>query len=509
MLRITNTESGMVQGLPGADVRTTVFRGIPFADDTSGENRWRPPQPPKPWEGIRKCYEFAPITMQKVPGKDPNAFYSKEWHCEPEIPMSEDGSLCLNIWTPMKTGKEKMPVMVWIFGGGLQEGYCHEMEFDGESFNRRGVILVTIAYRVNVFGFLCHPDLTAENPDAPANFGLLDQKAGIEWVKRNIANFGGDPENITIFGQSAGGGSTLYHCTSPQTKGLFQKAIAESAGGVKCLKPNLLLPSAITLKEAEEKGLKFVRDVLGCNSIAEARKLPAQFIEDKYIETFQGLNGCTATIDNKFILDQSYNRVLEDQINDIVLMFGNTTNEFMAKPTGDVEEWVKGLFDDPKDAEAYLAACKEAVGDDPEALKKEASICGFDINAKMSATVMASHGRKYYYYVFGPTIPGDDAGAFHSSDLWFEFETLMKCWRPFDGHHYDIARKMCNYWANFAKTGDPNGLDADGTPMPEWRPFTLEDPCTMYFKDEVYSDNAPFSGKTKFLVEKNLELYKY
>ncbi|MCI9403148.1 MAG: carboxylesterase family protein [Oscillospiraceae bacterium] len=506
MLRITKTESGMVQGLPGADVRNTVFRGIPFAADTSGENRWRPPQPPKSWEGVRPCFEFAPITMQKVPGKDPNAFYSKEWHVEPEVPMSEDGSLCLNIWTPAKTGKEKMPVMVWIFGGGLQEGYCHEMEFDGESFNRRGVILVTIAYRVNVFGFLAHPELTAENPEAPTNFGLLDQKAGIEWVKRNIENFGGDSENITIFGQSAGGGSTLYHCTSPQTKGLFQKAIAESAGGVKMVDPDIFLPMAMDLEAAEAMGEKFVREVLGCSSLAEARKLDAQLIEDKYIES--GLS-MQAVIDDKYILGQSYDRVLADEINDIILMFGNTTGEFMAKPGDDVEGWAKKMFAKETDAEEYLAICRAAAGDDPVQLKKEASICSFDITAKMSATVMAKHGRKYYYYVFGPTIPGDNAGAFHSCDLWFEFETLMKCWRPFDGHHYDIARKMCTYWANFAKTGDPNGDDADGIPLPQWRPFTLEDPCTMYFMDQVYSDNKPFSGKTKYLVEKNLAKYEY
>ena len=506
MLRIAKTESGMVQGLPGADVRNTVYRGIPFAADTSGENRWRPPQPPKSWDGIRKCYEFAPITMQKVPGKDPEAFYSKEWHVEPEIPMSEDGSLCLNIWTPTKTGKEKMPVMIWIFGGGLQEGYCHEMEFDGESFNRRGVILVTIAYRVNVFGFLAHPELTAENPEAPTNFGLLDQKAGIAWVKRNIENFGGDPENITIFGQSAGGGSTLYHCTSPQTKGLFQKAIAESAGGVKLVHPDVFLPVATELKVAEAIGEKFVREVLGCSSIAEARKLDAKFIEEKYIES--GLS-MQAVIDNKYVFGQSYDRVLADEINDITLMFGNTTDEFKLAPGDDVEGWAKKLFGNEKDAEEYLEICKKAAKGDPVALKKEASICGFDINAKMSATVMATHGRKYYYYVFGPTIPGDNAGAFHSSDLWFEFETLMKCWRPFDGHHYDISRKMCNYWANFAKTGDPNGYDADGVPMPQWRPFTLEDPCTMYFKDQVYSDNKPFDWKTRYLVDKNLAEYKY
>ena len=506
MLRIAKTENGLVQGLPGSDARNTVFKGIPFAANTSGENRWRPPQPAENWEGIRQCFEFAPITMQRTPGLDPEAFYAKEWHVDSKVPMSEDGSLALNIWTPAKSEDEKLPVMVWIFGGGLQEGYCYEMEFDGESFNRRGVILVTIAYRLNAFGFLAHPELTAANPDAPTNFGLLDQKAGIEWVKRNIANFGGDPENITIFGQSAGGGSTMYHCTSPQTKGLFQKAIAESAGGVKMLYPNLFLPVAADMKAAEEMGVKFIRDVLGCNSIDEARKLDADFIMEKYLNCGMSMQ---AVIDDKYILGQSYEGVLNDTMNDIILMHGNTSDEFMTKPSGDMEEWAKNLFGNEEDGKAYLAACDEVAQGDPEALKKEASICSFDINAKMSATALAAHGRKQYYYVFGPTIPGDDAGAFHSCDLWFEFETLMKCWRPFDGHHYDIARKMCNYWANFAKTGDPNGNDADGTPMPEWRPFTTGDPCTMYFKDEVYSDNKPFAGKTKYLVEKNLAEYKY
>ena len=135
MLRIAKTENGLVQGLPGSDARNTVFKGIPFAANTSGENRWRPPQPAENWEGIRPCFEFAPITMQRTPGLDPEAFYAKEWHVDSAIPMSEDGSLALNIWTPAKREDEKLPVMVWIFGGGLQEGYSCEMEFDGEGFN--------------------------------------------------------------------------------------------------------------------------------------------------------------------------------------------------------------------------------------------------------------------------------------------------------------------------------------------------------------------------------------
>ena len=503
MLRTIRTESGLVRGVPGSDVRTTIFKGIPFAADTSGANRWRAPQPVEPWTGVRDCSRFAPITMQKVPGKDPNAFYSKEWHCEPEIAMSEDGSLCLNIWTPTKTGEEKMPVMVWIFGGGLQEGYCHEMEFDGESLNRRGVILVSIAYRLNVFGFLCHPDLTKEAPEACANFGLLDQKAALEWVKRNIAAFGGDPDNITIFGQSAGGGSTMYHVTSPMSAGLFQKAIAQSAGGIYPVYPkHAFMPIAISKEEAEARGVEFVRDYLGCNSIEEARKLSAEFVEQKYIEYGKQF---TATIDNTFILDQWYQRVLDNQINDVQLMTGNTTNEFCSLPTGDVDAWIKEEFGPY--AEEYARLCRLQAGEDEEEYRKAAGLVVFEICAVTMAEIFARHHRPLYYYQFGPTIPGDKAGAFHSSELWFTFETLMKCWRPFDGHHYDIARQMCNYWANFAKKGDPNGRDADGTPMPEWRKYTLEDPDIMYFKDKVVASADPLPAKEMFLKQINLKEY--
>ena len=505
MLRIAKTENGLVQGLPGADARNTVFRGIPFAANTSGENRWRPPQPAESWEGVRECFQFPPISNQKTPGLDPNAFYSKEWHVDPEVPMSEDGCLSLNIWTPAKSADEKLPVMIWIFGGGLQEGYSYEMEFDGESLNRRGVILVSIGYRLNVFGFLAHPELRAENPDAPANFGLLDQKAGIEWVKRNIANFGGDPDNITIFGQSAGAGSTFYHCTAPSSNGLFQKAIAQSGGGIKPVYPNMFLPSATTLEEAEAQGERFVRDVLGCSSIAEARKLDADFISKKYAES--GFFWQPA-IDGKYVLGQWYERILSNELNDVKLMIGNTTDEFPFPAQEPVEEFVREKFG--KHADAYLDIIRKQAGDDPEALKKAAGIrSAFAVQAAMAARVQAKHGLGWYYYQFAPTIPGDDAGVFHSSDLWFTFETLQKCWRPFDGHHYDLARKMCNYWANFAKTGDPNGNDADGTPMPEWKPFSEDYPCEMFFGDEIKVGPQKLDEKTQFLVDINLAEYTY
>ena len=505
MLREVKIESGWVRGIQGSDVRSTVFKGIPFAADPVGENRWRAPQPVEPWEGVRDCSRFAPITVQKIPGRDPNAFYSKEWHCDPEVPMSEAGSLCLNVWTPANSADEKLPVMVWIFGGGFQEGYCHEMEFDGESLNRRGVILVSIAYRLNVFGFLCHPDLRREDPEACANFGLLDQNYALQWVQRNIAAFGGDPDNVTIFGQSAGGGSTMYHVTSPKSAGLFKKAIAQSAGGIFPAYPkHAFMPIADTMEKAEEMGIEFVRDYLGCSNIAEARKLDAEFIEKKYEEFGKMM---TAVIDRQFIVDQWYQRVLDDKTNDVQMMTGNTTNEFKSVPKGDVDEWIKAEFGPY--AEKYAELCRAEAGDDEEAYRAAAGLVSFEVCAATMAEVFAKHGRPLYYYEFGPTIPGDNAGAFHSSELWFVFETLMKCWRPFDGHHYDLARQMCNYWTNFAKFGDPNGKDADGVPMPEWRKYTAEDRDIMFFFDKVVSSAAPLSEKKQFLNTINLKEYQY
>jgi para-nitrobenzyl esterase len=173
MLRITKTENGMVRGLPAADPRITVFKGIPFASPPVRELRWRAPQPAPNWKGVRACLEFMPIAMQRTPGTNPGsgAFYGKEWHVDPDVPIDED-CLYLNIWTNAKTGDEKMPVMVWIYGGGLMEGYPWEMEFDGERIARRGVILISVNYRLNVFGFMTHPEIIKSSRWIRGKLGL-------------------------------------------------------------------------------------------------------------------------------------------------------------------------------------------------------------------------------------------------------------------------------------------------------------------------------------------------
>ncbi|MBO6090244.1 MAG: carboxylesterase family protein, partial [Lachnospiraceae bacterium] len=191
MLRKVMTENGMVRGLAGNNTRITVFKGIPFAAPPVGDLRWKAPQPAANWEGVPDAYKFGPISMQDVPGLSDD-IYVRDWHVDPEIDMDED-CLYLNVWTNAKSADEKLPVLIWFFGGGFQWGYPPEMEFNGENIAKRGVIVVSVNYRLGAFGFLAHEDLCKESPDAPTNFGLLDQQAGIKWVKRNIAAFGGDP----------------------------------------------------------------------------------------------------------------------------------------------------------------------------------------------------------------------------------------------------------------------------------------------------------------------------
>jgi len=499
MLRIVQVENGVVQGLPAADPRITSFKGIPFAAPPVGDNRWRAPQPANDWEGVLKAYEFAPISMQVRQEIDENNIYTREWAVEPDIAMDED-CLYLNVWTPAKRTDEKLPVYVWYFGGGLQVGHTAEMEFDGERIARRGIVVVTINYRLNVFGFLCHPEITAEAPEAPANFGNLDQQAATRWVKRNIAAFGGDPDNITIGGQSAGGGSVMTQLTSPQNEGLFQKAIIQS-GIYTTLYPGTRVPPLRShLAEAEQDGVKFF-EYLGVSSLAEARQLDAVTLRDKAVQ-YKGFWGTVA--DQVFSVGNPFELFLENKRWNVPVMFGHTSSEFFSTPDVHTPEDFKKLAVDMfgDDADAFLELCG-APSANVEESRQKAAVSGIEYAIRIAAQANAEtgSGTPLYYYNFDAEIPGwDDPGTFHSVDLWFFFETLAKCWRPFVGKHYDLARQMCNYWANFIRNGDPNGLDATGEELPRWEPYTPEAPYGMLFADQAEFSQEQPSEIMKFLV---------
>lgn len=500
MLRVVKIENGYVQGLPAADPRITSFKGIPFAAPPVGENRWRAPSPAQDWEGVRKAYEFAPISMQAPTVIDVNNIYTREWSVDPDIVMDED-CLYLNVWTPACDPKEKLPVFVWYFGGGLQVGHTAEMEFDGERIARRGIVVVTVNYRLNSFGFLCHPQITKEAPEAPANFGHLDQQAGTLWVKRNIAAFGGDPDNITIGGQSAGGGSVLSQLTSPQNAELFQRVIIES-GIVTGLYPDNPLPIRRQyLADAEEEGVKFFK-YLGVSTLEEARRLDAGYLNLKTLEykKFWG-----TVIDHKFCVGDPFELFLENKRFPVPVMMGHTSSEFFSEPrvasTEELSELAHRLFG--KDAEEFLKICKSTT-DDLEEMRRKASVSGIEYAIRVAAKADALNGGNtpIYYYNFDAEIPGwDHPGTFHSVDLWFFFETLAKCWRPFTGKHYDLARQMCNYWTNYITNGNPNGKDSTGEELPVWEPYTQDAPYGMLFADRAEFDRTGPGEMMSFLVD--------
>ena len=498
MLRRVAVENGIVEGLPAADPRITSFKGIPFAAPPVGENRWRAPQPAKNWDGVRLAYKFAPISVQHIPGENPDNIYSREWNVDTSIEMAED-SLHLNVWTPAKSTDEKLPVFVWYFGGGLQEGNTAEMEFDGERIARRGIVVVSINYRLNAFGFLAHPEITAENPGAPANFGHLDQQFGTRWVKRNIAAFGGDPENVTIGGQSAGGGSVMAQVTSPQNAGLFQKAIVDSGLMITAYPGDLFGPDR-NLAQAEQEGADFFK-FLGVSSLAEARKLDAFYIRDKVVEYKKWW---PTVIDGVFCVGNANDLYMENKCERVPMMFGHTPTEFPDRPRVKTAEAFKAFAIEAygEDADEFLKLCSSVNGSISEMLYK-ATVSHLEYAIRLLGKAKKRTGDKtpIYYWVFNAEIPGwDNPGAFHSSDLWFFFETLAKCWRPFVGKHYDLARQMCSYWANFICSGDPNGSDADGSDMPVWKPFTDEDPNRMWFTDQAWLSNRAPGDLMKFLI---------
>ena len=477
MLRQVKTENGWVRGIEAADPRITAFKGVPFAAPPVGKNRWRAPQPCENWAGIRDCSRFAPISMQWIPGLGDD-IYCREWHVDPDIPMSED-CLYLNIWTNAKKADEKMPVLVWFFGGGLQCGYPAEMEFDGERIARRGIVVVTVNYRVGALGFLTHPEITEEAPDAPANFGNLDQQAGLRWVQRNIAAFGGDPAKVTIAGQSAGGGSVMSQLACPDNKGLFRNTAVMSA---MIFDPYMRreIGRPELLKDAEKKGEDFFA-FLGVQTLKEARGMDAVKLQRSYEKYMESHVPFFTVQDDRFCIGDPIALYRAGKCVDTVMMAGNTGGEFLntidAADEAGLKEEAERLFGDKADTFLAIQESRQKT----EGLGYAAA-SGIECTVKGTLSDIAKSGRKGYVYCFDPDIPGwDDPGTFHSSDLWFWFETLAKCWRPFVGRHYDLARQMCDYFCNFIKTGNPNGKDLNGETLPKWGAWTEETPCTMTF----------------------------
>lgn len=481
MNRTIRISSGWIRGLAGNYPAFTVFKGIPFAKPPVGDLRWKAPVAPEPWDGVLDCFRFrSPCTQIPLPQE---SLYQKEFFPVPE--ESSEDCLYLSVWTPSRAfdPADKLPVMVWYHGGAYIQGYDHEPEFDGEAFNRNGVILVTVPYRLGVFGYLAHPGLSAENGGVSGNYALLDQIFALQWVQENIAKFGGDPDNVTIFGQSAGGGSVQAICASPLAKGLFHKAIIMSANALQTL------GRTVSLEHAEAFGEGYGR-FLG-KTLQEMRAMSADallYTASSYVSQCEnaaplGLR-FLPNVDGRVLTDDPGRMFASGAIGDYPFMMGSVSGDsslFGFPEIGSFAQFREMLslryFEHTDECLAALGVHDDASLVAGAAERAQASaICASEAFAVNRARL--GHTPVYTYH-FNRDIPGEDhPGAFHSSELWYVFGTIHRCHRPFTGVDFDLSRAMNQYWCNFAKHGDPNG---DG--LPAWTPHTPESPCHMVFNE--------------------------
>ena len=509
MLRQVKIENGLLQGIPGGDPRITVFKGVPYAKPPVGELRWKNAQPLDNWDGVKVADKFAPVPMMyDGPGVNKADFYTKELNpTATEYEMSED-CLYLNVWTPAETADEKLPVFFYIHGGGHTAGYSYEMEFDGERVARKGVIMVSIGYRLGLFGFFAHPELTAEDPDAPkGNYGLTDQLFALKWVKRNIAAFGGDPDKITIAGQSAGAASVQSLITSPMAEGLIQGAIVQSS--ISPSFKDISMSRCKTLEDAEKDGVALLKEI-GISSIAEARNTDAFELINRILKLhpLKGVRAWTV-IDNVYLHEDAGSAYLNNHYHNIPIIYGHNFGEAMRgffrmgpngpKTLAEFDEFAKVYGEH---ADEFKALANVKTDEDVVKLFEGDDFNTMFAGAKLFGHIASSQGRRVYTYLFDAPIPGEDnAGSYHGSEMWFTFDSLNRCWRPFTGLHYDLARKINGYWINFIKTGDPNGKTWIGEDLPEWKPFTSDDEFIMGFKENPFRWERPTDDLLKFRID--------
>lgn len=457
------TGDGVVEGIRVPESGALAFLGIPYAAPPVGPLRWKPPQPVAPWSGVRPATAFGPRAMQ---GRIFDDMVFRD-------PGPSEDCLTLNVWTPATGQTGKLPVMVWIHGGGFVAGGSSEPRQDGARLAQRGVVVVSMNYRLGVFGFLAHPELTAESPDrASGNYGLMDMIAALQWVKRNIAVFGGDPETVTIFGESAGSAAVNALMASPRARGLFHRAIAES-GTIFSRAGRPLLTRA----EAEAHGSSFAQATFGTPSLTALRALPADQLLAATLQ--EPRPRFTAVVDGHVLVADARSTFGTGQQAHVPLLAGWNRDE----------DGHRALFgDDAPTLANYGPRAQARFGDRAEAFLRLYA-ASTDAEAKRRARDFATDERVGYAtwkwlelhrataaspvfrYAFDQTLPlaadaAPDAepAAPHAGEIEYVFERLdakALPWRPED---HAVSGLMASYWVNFARSGNPNGPGLPGWP---------------------------------------------
>jgi para-nitrobenzyl esterase len=413
--------------------------------------------------------------------------------------MSED-CLYLNVWTPAKSARERVPVLVWIYGGGFNAGTTSVPTYSGEKLAKKGVVFVSIAYRVGQLGFLAHPELSAEASNhVSGNYGLLDMIAGLQWIRKNIAAFGGDPHKVTIFGESAGGIAVSMLCASPLAKGLFHGAISQSGGSFGPPRPNPMGGENMKrLADAERSGEAYAKNT-GVSSLAELRKLPI----DKLPAGGRGQGMAWPIIDGWAIPDDQYKLYEAKRYSDTPILVGYNSDEAVS-------------FSPPRTPEDYITAVKARYGPFAESLLKAYPTDSdkvpktardltrdamFGWHTWIWARLQAKTGRSkvfYYYFDQHPEYPADSSragqGSGHGMDVAYVFEHLNTSNPQTTKSDLEISEAMATYWTNFAKRGDPNG---EG--VPAWPAFGEARPIVMYFAQTPHTGPVPSAEALKVL----------
>lgn len=469
-------ESGALEGVTKDGL--TIYMGVPFAAPPVGELRWREPQPVAPWQGSRKATSFAPACMQKgvsMPGEKP--------------PATSEDCLYLNIWTPAKTANERLPVMVWIYGGGYTNGSASMPLYWGDKLAQRGVIVVTIAYRLGPLGFLAHPELTAESAKkSSGNYGLLDQIAALEWLQRNIAAFGGDRERVTIAGQSAGAMAVSMLMASPRAKGLFHRAIGQSGG---LFEPLQIAPQYL-LANAERDGKAYVSS-LRADSIAALRKRPAA-------DLLEGTAGRVShpVIEPSVLPTAPYDAFASGSYNNVPILVGFNAEE--ARALVDVTGVKAATF--AADIERSFGALPPPlIAAYPHATDAQAQQARLDFERDLRfawdmwawARLQSAHGRAYFYHFMQrPPFPEGSInhgwGASHFAELWYMFDHLDQETWAWSAQDRRLAQLMARYWTNFVKRGDPNDEE-----LPRWPTFDTGN--ALHLNNAVFVDSLPGTDK--------------
>jgi para-nitrobenzyl esterase len=481
---IVKTANGKVEGSSDASNTVRVFKGIPFAAPPVGNLRWKTPQPVKNWSGVLQCTVFSASPIQNKP--QPFYGWSEEFIAQPE-PLSED-CLYLNVWTKAKA--KKQPVLVWIYGGGLSSGSANCAIYDGEEMAKKGVVFVSINYRVGVLGFMAHPELSKESGhNTSGNYGFYDQVAALQWIQKNIAAFGGDPTNVTIAGQSAGSFSVNALIASPLAKGLFHKAIAQSGG---------ILSNTMgqTLATAEKQGELFMQKA-NATTLAALRKMSADELQK--LSNNQAIGRFGLTTDGYFLpenLNEHFRKGLQNQV---PIMTGWVTGDgtFLGNTKMTVEEYKKEAQTKyGNKADSFLNIFSANTDDEVKTAKNKLALLGF---AGLPSHLLAGFNtQKSYLYQFAhvpvdkPNFP--NYGAFHTSEVPFSLHTLHKWNRAWRQSDREVENTMSSYWVNFVKTGNPNGDN-----LPTWKPYEKQSGNILILDEKPMLQPALFKKEFDFL----------